>query len=411
MKLLLKLLPILLVIPSVAGLYQWYYAAKAQQESGPQVPASTLTKPSSEQYNFKQGVEASYSRPRDQQTQFLKNLFTDWAVVDPRAASGFLLNDWSREDATFKDPFLKTTALAWAAQSPVEAADYFLPLSNTQPQHTSDHDRHRAKVALEHVLSRWAGDSGKDAWDWLRRSGDELTSEVISVVVDAWSAQQPKRALAQCLLLEKGSAMRLAGLHVALETWAESDALAASQWVSANLSGFEDNTLVSAGEYIQFKISTEYGPKSALQWIRSIPGHQSRMTLLGSLAYNWIPDDPDTAIPALLACGDTADTTDTADGDDIEQMVAIVSSQALSRSPLVQQWFESQPWQKIPDSLISEYAQALQHDDAPQAYLWAKKIRDPQLRDRVCSTLLYYFQSVNPEGYDAWLKREESTPE
>lgn len=240
---------------------------------------------------------------------------TKWSERDPQAAAVFL--DTSHPDAPSET--WREVASNWAAADPRAAMEW------ARNQQSSEASRD----ALQGAISGWYQNDAVGAADYAKTHLAETGgTQMAGIVANRMALQDPTKAAGRATELSSAEARRRTEITVAFP-WALSDPQAASQW-AATLQPSEQAAVagVVAGAWARTD------PQNAARWIESLPP-TAKDSALNSYSFALAPTDPATALGWALTVAD----------DNVRAGTARqIASDWLLRDPAAAtRWIESSP--------------------------------------------------------------------
>jgi hypothetical protein len=268
------------------------------------------------------------ARSGEEKYEWVAALLSEWSVMDPNAAWDRAL-DLNRTSAVVGEPDVRSVVLSRIAQldpdKVVGLADAMLARTPDEPAKGGANDV--AQLALRallqaqqpelarRTLERWATDghaealgnapfeevaldfarrSRHDAADWLQSlppsSGRDFA---LATVAADWTAAAPGEAMTWATSLETPAARNDAMQRV-FNRWAQSDIVAAVQWLGDHEAHPEADKLI-ANLVIDSSLS-EVAPERALQWSSLIGDPAARSASIQQVLLRWGEKDADAAI-------------------------------------------------------------------------------------------------------------------
>ncbi len=236
-----------------------------------------------------------------------------WAERDPEAAAGWvegMANDGSKATA------VQSLVAKWAQSAPGAAAGWVAGLPGgpvrdkasralveswveTDPEAAavwalSEAEFRGERELLVDTISQYTRQSPEDAESFIRSIADAYdTSDLLDGHLAARAGQDPVATAAWLGNLDQNDPLHSnAHARTLMQVWAESDSIAASNWLSEQPAGPERDAAISGfAETIQ-----HYEPAAATAWAETISDPELRLQKLESSLATWAGQEPSQAL-------------------------------------------------------------------------------------------------------------------
>jgi hypothetical protein len=343
--------------------------------------------------------------PEAYRTEALRLLVAHWAQVAPADAANFAS---AIADGTFRGQFCKLLVPAWAAIDAEAAARWVSQLpedllvtnvSSLLPFVADVSFDTARKIAnalplsaksdwVMAVAGQWAGNNLTELLSWAG-SADEVTrSGIIKVALPIWANTDPVAA---------AQYVDTAGLPVIFDTrrrvsiaWAESDPVAAYNWVVGLTNIAERNVAVRA-------VLEQYArrdPESAADYVASLePGYFQKEAAQDVLKI-WTQQNPEAAADWAFKFPQ---------GELYHAAISTVAREYMKVDLAgAGTWLQLLPHSPARDWALGEYAQTTESVDASVAVRWAELIQDPRERERRLKNALAAWLSTDAPAARSW---------
>jgi len=250
---------------------------------------------------------------------------------------------------------------------------------------------------LHGVASSWADTDVKGALSWAESFPEgKDRNATLGALAQKWVQHDFTGASAAFETMESGDAKRQLHLNIA-QTLAERDPAVAADWLLQNSTPDSDVYAI----YAVTDSWAEVDPQAAAEWVQEMPEGSAKNDASGYLASRW-SNDPETAKGWIL---------DNASGTSRQRMVQeFTEAWGSVDSPAASEWIES--LKDFEDSKVYDHAalgmsNSLMSYHGNEAWNWAKKIEDPEVRETQMQMVADYWRSTNETVAGQWAAEED----
>ena len=244
---------------------------------------------------------------------------------------------------------------------------------------------------LRGVFGEWSETDPEGALEhaWRHFEGGLLKTEVISLVVNKWGAENPHDAW---LWVDQhlSGPTREQAMSDLMIGWTRRSPAEAAQWLAQT--GITSNALYTATALTW----AEQDPEASLAWTQTLPAVRARDAARNAIAAEYGRQDPVAAAAAFAEDLQVAENK-------LELATILTDVWATNDPAATAQWLDTLPIGAVREQAAGILATIWATHDVEGALAWANSLEDTALRQRVVTHLGTTWGGIDPVGAIEWL--------